>query len=66
MKPHTFEVKAYNLKELAAIYEVDRKTFGKWLEPHQNAIGKKQGKLYTPLQVKIIIEKLGLPSQYDE
>jgi len=60
------EVKPYNIKELAAIYGVGRKTMVKWLQAHQKSIGKKEGRLYTALQVKIIFDVLGLPSQMED
>ncbi len=55
-------LKAYSLKELAEIYGVDWRTFKKWLEPFEQEIGKKQGRYYKIPQVKIIFEKLSLPS----
>ena len=57
------EIKPYNVKELAAIYGVDRRIMSGWLKEHRNAIGKKTGQLFTVLQVEIIFELLGLPSQ---
>lgn len=60
------EVKPYNIKELAALYGVGRKPMVRWLKAHRRAIGKKEGQLYTALQVKIIFDKLGLPSQIEE
>jgi len=60
------EVKPYNIKELAAIYGVGRKTMVKWLKAHQSTIGQKEGRLYTALQVKIIFDVLGLPSQMED
>jgi transposase len=62
----TIEVKPYNNKELAAMYEVGRKTMVRWLKAHQDTIGKKEGKLYTSLQVKIIFEVLGPPPGMEE
>ncbi|HEX9503016.1 MAG TPA: hypothetical protein VF974_01680 [Patescibacteria group bacterium] len=65
-KPTTFDVRPYNIKELCAIYGVTYRTMIGWLEAHREAIGEKVGRYYTALQVKIIFEKLGLPSQIDE
>ncbi len=55
------EIKPYNLKELASIYGVSVRTVKIWITMHQLVIGRKKGRLYTALQVKIIFEKLGLP-----
>lgn len=55
-------LKAYSIHELALIYEVDSRTFKKWLKPLQSIIGEKQGRYYKIPQVRIIFENLGLPS----
>jgi len=57
------EIRPYNLKELARIYNVAPRTLKNWLALHAEAIGPKIGHLYTALQVKIIFEKLGLPGK---
>jgi len=62
----TVEIQPYNNKELAALYKVGRKTMARWLKLHHATIGKKEGKLYTSLQVKTIFELLGLPPGMDE
>jgi hypothetical protein len=33
----------------------------RWLQPHLIAVGERQGRFYSALQVKIIFDKLGLP-----
>ena len=55
------DIRPYTLSELAALYGVSTKTMRNWLLPHQESIGKRVGRLYTTLQVKIIFEKLGVP-----
>ncbi|WP_133994039.1 hypothetical protein [Dinghuibacter silviterrae] len=55
------DVKSYNLKGLAELYEVSPKTMTRWLIPHKKSIGKRTGYLYTPRQVRVIFEKLGDP-----
>ncbi len=50
-----------NAVQLAKIYGVGIKTFRKWLEPHRQEIGKKIGRFYTINQVKIMLEKFGIP-----
>jgi hypothetical protein len=57
----TVPVKPYMPKELAKLYDVTPKTLRTWLQPHQDAIGKRNGRYYTILQVQIIFEKLGNP-----
>ena len=54
-------VKAYTIKELAALYGISNKAFHTWLQPHMQEIGEKRGWYFTTLQVRIIFEKLGLP-----
>lgn len=44
---------------LAKLYDVTPKTLRTWLQPHQDAIGKRIGRYCTILQVQIIFEKLG-------
>ena len=53
--------KPSTLKELAAMYNVSTKTIRTWLLPPQTSIGKKTGRYYTSLQVRIIFDKLGTP-----
>ncbi len=55
--------RAYSVKELAGLYGVSSFTMKKWLEPHRESVGEKQGRFYTPLQVKIIFDCLGEPPQ---
>jgi hypothetical protein len=58
----TVAIRPYKLKELAAMYGVDRKTFRKWLTPFLEKIGNREGHFYTISQVKIILEAIGYPS----
>jgi hypothetical protein len=53
--------KAYTMKELSAMYGISSKAFKTWLEPHEDAIGKKKGWYHTALQVRIIFSKLREP-----
>lgn len=55
-------VKPYSLCELGKLYGVDWRTLKRWLEPFISAIGERRGRFYTIPQVKIIFDKLGLPS----
>lgn len=56
-----FIVKPYSPKELSSFYGVCDKTLKKWLRPHKDYIGEKEGRYYTILQVEIIIDKIGVP-----
>ena len=55
----------YSVVELSTIYDVCDRTFKKWLKPFEQEIGKKQGRYFNISQVKIIIEKLGLPAEIE-
>ena len=54
-------LKAYSQQELCDMYDISRKTFYKWIAPFSELIGKRPGKYFTVLQVRIIFEKLGMP-----
>lgn len=60
------EIKPYTKKELAAIYGISPRSFNTWIKPFLSEIGTKQGKYMTVNQVRIIIEKLGLPGMVGE
>ena len=64
--PTSIEVKAYSLSELAGIYKISNKCMKRWLKPHQDLIGKREGRYFTVLQVRIIFDKLGLPGKIYE
>jgi len=54
-------VKAYLLKELAAIYDVDTRTLKKWMKPYEQEIGLRIGYYFRPGQVKVIFKNIPLP-----
>lgn len=54
-------IKSYNRKELTALYGESDKTLRAWLHTHSNEIGNISGKRYTPRQVAVIFDKLGIP-----
>ena len=60
-----FNLRAYTKKEFAVMYEVDIKTFSRWLRPHQDKIGEKRGWYYNVNQVKTIVSILGIPGTVD-
>ena len=50
--------KPMSVKEFTARWEVSPSTVRRWLKPFEAEIGPREGKLFTPKQVKIIFEKL--------
>lgn len=46
------------LRQLAARWQVNEKTVKKWIEPFADELGPVQGNLFTPRQVKIILDHL--------
>ena len=56
------EIKPQTTKELAQAYGVSNRTMIKWLTPFQDRIGQRMGHTYTPKQVSVIYEALGLPT----
>lgn len=54
-------VRAYLLKELAAIYQVDTRTLKKWMKPYEKEIGMRIGYYFQPGQVKTIFKNIPLP-----
>ena len=59
------EIRPYSTKELAGIYNVCDKTMKKWIKPFIEEVGEKNGRYYSISQVKIIFDKLGLPSEIE-
>lgn len=57
------KVKAYTTKDLSVLYHTDKRTLRRWLTPYENEIGKRIGNIYTPKQVELIFQKLGVPRQ---
>lgn len=53
-------------KELANMYQMDKRTITRWLKPHQHLIGLRIGRFYTVKQVITIFEVLGLPDCFDQ
>ncbi|MBL4755254.1 MAG: hypothetical protein JKY52_16870 [Flavobacteriales bacterium] len=45
--------------QLARAYGVDLRTFKKWVKPLYKNIGKPNGRLFTPMQVNMIVQRLG-------
>jgi cbb3-type cytochrome oxidase cytochrome c subunit len=57
------DIKPYTVAELAQIYEVCDRTFKKWITPFKPEIGKRNGRYYSVVQVKIIFKRLGIPGK---
>ncbi len=55
------QIRTYSNKELCVLYRAQRKTLKRWLAPYEKEIGRRIWNIYTPKQVEIIFEKLGLP-----
>lgn len=56
-----FVLRAYTPKEMRNLYGVSPHIFKKWIEDFQDEIGELKANSYTISQVKIIIDKLGVP-----
>jgi hypothetical protein len=65
MKKNTIQLKPYSLVELAKLYTVCDRTMKKWIKPFEQEVGEKNGRYYSISQVKIIFDKLGLPSEIE-
>jgi len=50
-------------QDLIKLYKVSWKIIKTWMEPYQEEIGPRTGHFYTPRQVKIIFEKVGVPER---
>lgn len=46
------------IRQFAARWQVSEKTAKKWILPFLNELGPVNGSLFTPRQVKIILERL--------
>ena len=55
-------VMPYTTKQLSVIYNVDRRTFYKWLNDIKNDLGKRNGYYWSIPQVRMIFQKLSLPA----
>jgi hypothetical protein len=58
---HYAKTKRYSTRELAELYEVDPKTFRKWIKPLLCDLGERVGRYYNIYQVGIIFLALGKP-----
>lgn len=58
-----FMTNAHKQKDLCKFYNISAKTFRKWLRPYQDRVGPKNGQYYSPQQVEIIFDILGVPEE---
>ena len=65
MKKNIIQLKPYSLVDLAKLYTVCDRTMKKWIKPFEHEVGEKNGRYYSISQVKIIFDKLGLPSEIE-
>jgi hypothetical protein len=56
-----FIIKPYCMKDLATIYDVDARTFQKWMNTLVPTITRNKGRYFTILEVTMIIEAIGIP-----
>ena len=56
-----FHVRPYKVKELAALYGMNIRTFQRWLKRLKKHIGKIEGQFLSIKQVEIVIKHLDLP-----
>lgn len=59
----TFKVTPLTSSQIAKLYGISLKTLYKWLSPFAAEVGEKLGRYYNNVQVKIIVQKLGMPSE---
>jgi len=72
-KPHTKKqyydtegnliVKPYRLSDLAAIFDVNRKTMRKWMDKYPDDLSIREGKYFSIRQVNFCLDKFGLPGK---
>lgn len=60
------ELRPYSKTELARIYGISLRCLNNWLDKFSGDIGEKRGRYFNVNQVRIIIEKLGLPGTIGE
>ena len=65
IKKEIFMLKPYSGKELRILYGITYKTFVKWLSPFKEQLGEAIGGIYNVNQVRLIIEKLGIPEKLE-
>jgi hypothetical protein len=54
-------IRAYTTGELIELYDIKRHTWYRWMKKHAHVVGPKEGRVYTPKQVRIIFEQIDPP-----
>ncbi len=62
MQTEYYQTKPLSTTEIAQLYGITNKTLRRWLKKHMAFIGVRDGRYYTSLQVKVIFERLGVPT----
>jgi len=62
-KTKKIRIQAYSPAELARIYGMKWGVMNQWLKYLEEFTGPRIGRFYTPKQVEIIFEHLGLPQE---
>lgn len=58
-------IKPYRIIDLAAIFDVNRKTMRRWMSNFPGELGKRDGKYFSINQVEFMIAQFGLPRRID-
>lgn len=56
-------IKPYRVCDLANIFDVNPKTFRKWMLQYPEELERRTGKYFSVNQVRFCIEKFGLPGK---
>lgn len=63
IEKNEIEIKPYNIKELAQIYDMNPRTFSLWINKMKHQLGEKKGRYFDVNQVEKIINHLGIPGK---
>lgn len=58
-------IKPYQLIDLAKIFDVNYRTFKRWVNNIEKELGKPSGRYYSVAQVEYMIAQFGLPRKLD-
>lgn len=58
-------IKPYQLADLTKIFDVNYRTFKKWVKNISKELGKPAGRYYSVPQVEYMIAQFGLPRKLD-
>ena len=56
-------IKPYRIIDLAAIFDVNRKTMRRWMNNFPGELHKREGKYFSINQVEFMIAQFGLPKK---